>query len=161
MEKEFWDVLSSHPFFVIIVIVGGLLAIATLLNAFEKVHIILGYKTRAEVEQHDYEENEKRRDKQIDDMWKEIKDMREESRTYFKTLEEDMKNVKKANIVVLGDRISQKSSHYLQIGCIPAEEVLEYQGMYEAYKSIGGNHGIDKIFEKTVAALPLVSKEEQ
>jgi len=160
MENQFWDVLAAHPFFVLVVIVGGIFAVAALLTAITKIHGILGFKTRAELEREQFEENEKRRDEQIAEIWHEIKDMREETRSDLRSLTEEVKSVKNANIMVLGDRISQKSAHYLRLGAIPTEEVAEFQNMYETYKSIGGNHGIDQIFEKTVAALPLTTKEE-
>lgn len=163
MEGQFWGVLEAHPFFVIIVIVGGLIALATILNAKAKIHDSLGIKTRYELDREEYLTDKEKRKKRDTDLWNEIKDMREENRLSFKELRGDLQNVKDADIMVLGDRISQKSAYYLQNGTIPADEVLEFQGMYDTYKAIGGNHGVDKIFEKTIAALPLSSstnKEE-
>ena len=164
MESQFWGMLEAHPFFVAIILFGGLVAVATVISARSKIHDALGYKTRSEVWREEYETNEKRRDKQIDDMWKEIKDMREETKSILMELREVLRNVKEANIMVLGDCISQRCSSYLQDGCIPADEVVEIQNMYETYKNIDGNHGIDRIYEKTIAALPLscpIDKEEE
>lgn len=161
MESQFWSVLDAHPFFVLIIVIGGLIALATIINARTKIHDALGYKTRYELDRDEYEKDKVKRDKRAEDLWKEIKDMREENRLNFKELSTDLKNVKNANIMVLGDRISQKSTHYLSQGSIPADEMLEFQGMYDTYKAIGGNHGVDKIFEKTVAALPLSSPTDK
>lgn len=168
MEGQFWGVLQTHPFLVVVIVIGGFLVISTLLGAHDKIHNVLGYKTKAEVERHDYEENEKKRDEQIDEMWREIKDMREETRREIKDMREenqksfkelsiDLKNVREADIMVLGDRISQRSAHYLSVGSIPVDEVPEFQSMYETYKAIGGNHGVDKIFEKTMSKLSLTT----
>lgn len=161
MENNFYTLVESNPFLILVVIIGSIFAISSLLNARQKIHDLLGYKTKSEVEKHDYMLNEKERDEQIAEMRKEIKGMHDELRSALKALEEDMKNVKQADIMILGDRISQKSTFYLQAGAIPPDEIREFQSMYETYRAIGGNHGVDKIFEKTISALPLsIDKEE-
>ena len=160
MENRFWDSLIANPMLVFVVICGVIFAVAALLNAITKIHGILGYKTRYELDREDYLRKEEHREQTFVDMCKDIKDMRKELNESFKVLGDELDNVKKANIMFLGDRISQRSSHYLQIGGIPAGEVQEYQAMYETYKSIGGNHGIDTIFEKTIDSLPLINKED-
>lgn len=160
MENQFWDVLSGHPFFVLVVIVGGIFALAALLNAISKIHDILGFKTRAEIEREEFIEHDKKRDEQIAEMWKEIKDMRRENRADFKTLSTELQSVKNANVMFLGDRITQKTAYYTNAGGIPADEIKEFQAMYETYKAIGGNHGVDVIFEKTIASLPLIGQSE-
>lgn len=159
MESQFWGVLEAHPFFVLVIIIGGLIALAAVVTARTKLHDALGYKTRYELDREDYLEKEKKRDKQASDLWSELKDMREENRLHFKEISSDLRNVKNANVMVLGDRISQKAAHYLDSGAIPSDEMLEFQSMYDTYKAIGGNHGVDKIFEKTVAALPLTAQQ--
>ena len=161
MESQFWDVLSAQPFLVLVVVFGGIIAIAVIINAVTKIHDTLGFKTRYELDREDYLAKEQRRDEQFGEMWNEIKDMRAENKEEFKALKDDISSVKDANIMVLGDRISQRSSYYIKMGSIPASEMVEYQLMYETYKAIGGNHGIDNIFQKTVATLPLTANEEE
>ena len=159
MESQFWGLLEAHPFFIVVLIIGGLIAVASIVTARAKIHDALGYKTRYELDREDYLAKEAKRDQQTQDIWKEIKDMRRETKESFNELRTDLRNVKNANIMVLGDRISQKASHYLSLGAIPADEMVEFQGMYDTYKSIGGNHGVDIIYEKTLSALTLSSQQ--
>lgn len=51
METQFWDVLAEHPFFVIVIIFGGILAATAILVAIDKLHVLLGFKTRGELYQ--------------------------------------------------------------------------------------------------------------
>lgn len=168
MESQFWGVLETHPFFVVIIIIGGLFILSQILNARSKIHDLLGYKTKSEVDKHDYEQKELKRDEQMNELWQEIKEMREEARKSYegtkaslKLLEEDIRNVKRADIMILGDRISQKSAYYLRAGSIPPDEIKEFEAMYDAYKKIDGNHGVDTLYEKTIAALPLSITQEK
>lgn len=167
MEGQFWDVLAAHPFFVVVVVVGGLIALAAILQALVKVHDILGFKTRSEIEREEYIAEIQRRDNEHNELTREIKEMRGEFREGFRRSEEqyqdlasELKSVKGADIMILGDRINSRSTLYLKQGYIPAEEMMEYQGLYDTYKDLGGNHGVDTLFEKTVSSLPLRSQEE-
>lgn len=167
MEGQFWDVLVAHPFFVIVVVVGGLIAMAAILQAFMRIHDVLGFKTRTELEREQYLAEVQQRNDEHDELTREIKEMRDEFRKEFRRSEEqyqdlasELKCVKGADIMILGDRINSRSTAYLKQGYIPAEEMMEYQGLYDTYKDLGGNHGVDTLFEKTVASLPLRSQEE-
>lgn len=166
MESQFWDVLAAHPFFVFVVVVGGVFAASALLGAFHKLHDYLGFKTKAELEREEYLRKEKERDEQIKtllaererqmrEIWDEIKEMRRENNEQYQKLERQLENSLESNIMIMGDRISQKCKYYLRIGYIPAEEMPEFRAIYDTYKKNGGNHGVDDLFEKTVASLPL------
>lgn len=166
MEKQFWDVLATHPFFVVVVIFGGILAVTAILVAIDKLHVLLGFKTRNEVYQEEMKQKDLERDKQRKEIWNEIKAMRDETREGFaKTealyaeLERQMKDLKEANILILGDRLTQKTKYYLRTGYIPAEEMTEYRALYDSYKDMGGNHGVDDLVQKTIDALPLKPEE--
>lgn len=41
---------------------------------------------------------------------------------------------------LLGDKIDQRFSRYVELGGIPENEVEEFAGIYNAYKGLGGNH---------------------
>ena len=41
---------------------------------------------------------------------------------------------------LLGDKIDQRFSRYVALGGIPENEVDEFNGLYAAYKGLGGNH---------------------
>ena len=44
------------------------------------------------------------------------------------------------NMELLGDKIDQKFSRYVSLNGIPETEVDEFNGLYAAYKGLGGNH---------------------
>ena len=162
METQFWDVLAEHPFFVIVIIFGGILAATAILVAIDKLHVLLGFKTRGELYQQERKQEDQKRDKQRKEMWDEIKAMRDETRRGFekteaqnKELEKQVIGLKEANIMILGDRLTQKTKYYLRTGYIPAEEMTEYRALYDSYKNMGGNHGVDDLVEKTIETLPL------
>ena len=166
MDKQFWDLLSAHPFFVLVVIVGGLLSVTAILVAIDKLHVLLGFKTKGELDREEMKQREQIRDKQRQDIWDEIKATREETREGFARndkqyaeLEKQMGEVKESSVMILGDRLTQKTKYYLRTGYIPAEEMTEYRALYDSYKKMGGNHGVDDLVEKTIAALPLKSQE--
>ena len=41
---------------------------------------------------------------------------------------------------LLGDKIDQRFSRYVELGGIPENEVEEFAGIFNAYKGLGGNH---------------------
>ena len=166
MEKQFWDVLATHPFFVVVVIFGGIFAVAALLIAIDHIHTKLGFKTKAELDREERKRQDEIRDKQRQDIWSEIVAMRDEFRDGFKRndeqfteLEKQMSDLRQSNISILGDRITQKTKYYLKTGFIPAEEMTEYRALFDLYKKLGGNHGVDDLVEKTINILPLKSQE--
>lgn len=166
MEKQFWDVLATHPFFVVVVIFGGMFAFAAILIAIDNIHKRLGFKTKSELERDERIKKEQDRDKQRQDIWDEIVAMRDEFRDGFKRndeqfaeLEKQMRDLRQSNISILGDRITQKTKYYLKTGFIPAEEMTEYRALFDLYKKLGGNHGVDDLVEKTINILPLKSQE--
>lgn len=166
MEKQFWDVLATHPFFVVVVIIGGIFAVAALLIAIDHIHTKLGFKTKAELDREERKRQDEIRDKQRQDIWTEIVAMRDEFRDGFKRndeqfteLEKQINCIQESSIMMLGDRLTQKTKYYLRNGYIPAEEMTEYRALYDSYKKLGGNHGVDDLVEKTIEALPLKPQE--
>ena len=167
MESQFWDVLKTHPILFIAAIVGAVFVISKFLQEGKKLVEMLGFKTPSEVSEHEHDLEEQEHNKQLNEMHDSIRDMREEMRGSFEDfkktlskLEQDVSNVKEADVMILGDRIAQRSYHYLDMQGIPADEMPEYRKMYDVYKAIDGNHGIDLLFEKTIEALPVIVKEE-
>lgn len=72
------------------------------------------------------------------------------------TLSNVVLGIRDALIEIMNDRITQKCNYYYRIGGIPENEVEDFQRMFDVYKGIGGNHGLEARFEKTKAELPLI-----
>lgn len=151
MEGQFWDVFTAHPGLIIILIVGGVIALSSFLSASAKVHDLLGFKTKGEL-----------KEERISTILLDLKGIRDELQKRFEAqdqynteLKASIDRLQDTEIMLLGDRLTIRSQYYLRLGYIPAEEVVEYQSMYDTYKLIGGNHGVDTLFQKTVESLPI------
>lgn len=72
------------------------------------------------------------------------------------TLSNVVLGIRDALIEIMNDRITQKCNYYYRIGGIPENELEDFQRMFDVYKGIGGNHGLEARFEKTKAELPLI-----
>ena len=157
MEGPFWGVFAAHPGLILIIVIGGIVALSTVLSASSKVHAILGFKTKGELEE-----------ERMATLLSDVKCLREELHNRFENqdkynseLKASIGSLQETEIMLLGDRLTIRSQYYLRLGYIPAEEVVEYQSMYDTYKSIGGNDGVDKLFQKTIESLPLGMPNEE
>lgn len=104
----------------------------------------------------------KQQEEEIKHQQEEIQRLKQEVETYKqnqKDLLERLDALRVANVAVLGDRINQKYKYYLQIKGIPEDEFDEFVQLHDAYKSVGGNHGIDEKFEKAMQFRILTVKE--
>ena len=70
-------------------------------------------------------------------------------------------SIRDALVEIMNDRITQKCNYYYRIGGIPENEVEDFQRMFDAYRGINGNHGLEARFEKTKAELPLISERKK
>jgi hypothetical protein len=156
METRFWDALNTHPSFIAIVIFGGIFAIRSFLSAAKDIHEMLGFKTKSELERDDSaEQRQHNMDKindineSIDAVWIQIKEMNKANG-----------DMRKALILGLGESIAARCHRYNELRYIPFEEIRYFREMFDTYTCIGGNHGIDQLFKKTIDTLPLKSQEE-
>ncbi|MBC5688218.1 hypothetical protein H8S37_04650 [Mediterraneibacter sp. NSJ-55] len=65
---------------------------------------------------------------------------------------------------LLGDKIDQRFSRYISLDGIPENEVEEFEGIYAAYKKLGGNHKREekyKYVKQHLKVIPVVSKLKQ
>lgn len=60
----------------------------------------------------------------------------------------------------LGDQIIRRCKEYTQLQGIPENELDDFQRSMDVYTAIGGNHGLQKRFEKVVKELPLIPEKE-
>lgn len=70
-------------------------------------------------------------------------------------------SIRDALVEIMNDRITQKCNYYYRIGGIPENEVEDFQRMFDAYRGINGNHGLEARFEKTKTELPLISEKKK
>lgn len=68
-------------------------------------------------------------------------------------------NTCQAQIETLNDNIRQKCRYYISLKYIPVDEIEDFKRMMETYKKIGGNHGLEATFNKTME-LEVRNKEE-
>lgn len=167
MESQFWEVLKTHPVLFIAAIIGAVFVISKFLQEGKKLVGILGFKTPREVTQHEHDLEEHEHDEQLGEIKQQIADMKQEMRDTFREIREsleklgkDIENVRDASVVSLGDRITQKCVHYLDVGSIPPGEIKEFYAMFDTYKVNFGNHGVDALFFKTLRALGLEIPKE-
>lgn len=64
--------------------------------------------------------------------------------------------VRNALIEILNDRLTQKCNFYTHSKGIPEDEIEDFQRMFDVYKAIGGNHGLEVRFNKTKNELPII-----
>lgn len=87
----------------------------------------------------------------LNNQMKEYSDNRIHDREQSFEIQRELKNDSKSRDVqiealmagsmeLLGDKIDQRFSRYVELGGIPENEVEEFSGIYNAYKGLGGNH---------------------
>lgn len=87
----------------------------------------------------------------LNNQMKEYSDNRIHDREQSFEIQRELKNDSKSRDVqiealmagsmeLLGDKIDQRFSRYVELGGIPENEVEEFAGIYNAYKGLGGNH---------------------
>lgn len=67
----------------------------------------------------------------------------------------------RGNMELLGDKIDQRFSRYLELEGIPENEIDEFEGLYSAYKKLNGNHGRDKKYryvKEHMVVIPVKTK---
>lgn len=60
----------------------------------------------------------------------------------------------------IGEQIIRRCKEYTKLGGIPENELEDFQRSMDVYTSIGGNHGLQKRFDKVIRELPLIPEEE-
>lgn len=87
----------------------------------------------------------------LNNQMKEYSDNRIHDREQSFEIQRELKNDSKSrdmqiealmagSMELLGDKIDQRFSRYVELGGIPENEVEEFAGIYNAYKGLGGNH---------------------
>lgn len=130
-----------------------------LLKAFDYLAERFGFETKR-MKQFRLQEEEIQRLRREVDTYKtnRIHD-REQSFSIQQDLLEKLDSLRVANVATLADRINQKYKYYLKIKGIPEDEFDEFVQLHDAYKSVGGNHGIDEKFEKAMKFKVLTARE--
>ena len=61
---------------------------------------------------------------------------------------------------LLGDKIDQKFSRYVSLNGIPETEVDEFNGLYAAYKGLGGNHKREEKYNYVKEHMKIIPMEQ-
>lgn len=64
------------------------------------------------------------------------------------------------NMELLGDKIDQKFSRYVSLSGIPETEVDEFNGLYAAYKGLGGNHKREEKYNYVKEHMKIIPMEQ-
>lgn len=92
-----------------------------------------------------------------------VDDLRHRNDTTIQSLENintAISGITNALIEELNDKITQKCKAYVALKGIPEDEIEDFQRMFDVYKSIGGNHGLEVRFLKT-KELPIIPKKKE
>ena len=63
---------------------------------------------------------------------------------------EEIVAIKKGIVSLLRDRITQSCRHIENNGFITQQQITSITDLYDSYKNLGGNHGLNIIVEKTI-----------
>ena len=85
--------------------------------------------------------------KKREERLKEIQNRKEKEKEKNK---EEIVAIKEGIISLLRDRIAQSCRHIENNGFITQQQITAITNMYDSYKNLGGNHGINIIVEKTI-----------
>ena len=128
-------------------IVGGAWKITPIItNWYDK------QKTNKEILDH-YKED-------IKQIYQDIKENNDAMNSTVTEIKDSVNNICQAQIETLNDSIRQKCRYYISLKYIPEDELEDFKRMMETYESIGGNHGLEVKFNKTME-LPVQIKEDE
>ena len=81
--------------------------------------------------------------KKREERLKELQDRKEENK-------EEIIAIKEGIVSLLRDRITQSCRHIENNGFITQQQITSITDLYDSYKNLGGNHGLNIIVEKTI-----------
>lgn len=85
--------------------------------------------------------------KKREERLKELQDRKEKEKEENK---EEIIAIKDGIISLLRDRITQSCRYIENNGFITQQQITSITDMYDSYKNLGGNHGLNIIVEKTI-----------
>ena len=133
MTNDFWNALThTNPLVLIFCAIGFIGLFVYLVDLYHKVKTELGFQTKTEL-----------KDKAAEMIRQDHECQLAELKQGMKEINIKLEDMTQVNIMMLGDKIGQKCRYYLKIGYIPLKEYSYFKSMYESYKAIHGNHGID------------------
>ena len=85
--------------------------------------------------------------KKREERLKELQDRKEKEKEENK---EEIVAIKEGIVSLLRDRITQSCRHIENNGFITQQQITSITDMYDSYKNLGGNHGLNIIVEKAI-----------
>lgn len=149
MNDEAINLILKNPWVVISILWVLILWSVKIAHQFREAKQTFGIHTDGELEREERKRADKKRDETLDEIKTSIKDIRIE-----------LCSVKSANIMQLGDQITTRCERYLRLKYIPSTEMASFQSMFTVYQELGGPHGVDTLFHKTIESLPIKSEAE-
>lgn len=150
MQEEAINLILKNPWVVVAILWVLILWSVKIVHQFREAKQTFGIHTDGELEREERRAADKKRDEKLDEIKISIADIRSE-----------LSLVKSANIMQLGDQITTRCERYLRLKYIPSTEMTSFQSMFTVYQELGGNHGIDTLFHKTIETLPIKSEAEE
>jgi hypothetical protein len=151
VTNDFWDALThTNPLVLIFCVIGFIGLFVYLVDLYHKVKAELGFQTKTEL-----------KDKATEMIRQDHECQLVELKNGMKEINTKLEALTQVNVMILGDKISQKCRYYIKLGYIPLKEYSYFKCMYEAYKSIHGNHGIDDEYNYCIENLDVKDDYEQ
>ena len=85
--------------------------------------------------------------KKREERLKELQDRKEKEKEENK---EEIVAIKEGIVSLLRDRITQSCRYIENNGFITQQQITSITDLYDSYKNLGGNHGLNIIVEKTI-----------
>jgi len=99
--------------------------------------------------------------KDVEKIYETIKESNNATNGSFAEIKDSVNNICQAQIESLNDRIRQKCRYYISLGYIPEDEVEDFERMMKTYEKIGGNHGLQKKYSKTMELKVKIKEDEK
>ena len=78
---------------------------------------------------------------------------------FMKKIINDMKAIKLSQLSLIRNQIARECENYTKLGYLPEYARYCLEDLFKQYKALGGNHGIEKLVDKTFE-LPSANEKE-